>query len=307
MSKERGGSLIFFAVGIYGLVFSIGLPLGRWNEPGPAVFPLALSILLCASGIFWFIQGKGKGEKKESAGLGGFVRKYKTPLRIVGLTAAFIFALEPLGYLLASTLYIFILFFWVSRYRVWIAVVLAVAFGPGSWLFFGKLLATHCRRDSSLLNFLCTKKCRDGGWRNFNGCSEQFVTRVSNRTDLQKHLPLLYRLPVGDRGRGSARHRAPRRDRAPHPGHVRNGCNRRDHHAGRDLLRGHVWRLDDIDPDEHPGRIRLGRHVYRRLPDDPQRTRGGCPFYRRMGFLDRRHIEHCGPHVPSALPWPILR
>ena len=145
MSKERGGSLIFFAVGIYGLVFSIGLPLGRWNEPGPAVFPLALSILLCASGIFWFIQGKGKEEKEKrekSAGLGGFVEKYKTPLRIVGLTAAFILALEPLGYLLASTLYIFVLFFWVSRYRVWIAVVLAVAFGPGSWLFFGKLLAT---------------------------------------------------------------------------------------------------------------------------------------------------------------------
>jgi len=143
MSKERGGSLIFFAVGIYGLAFSICLPLGRWNEPGPAVFPLALSILLCVSGIFWFIQGKGKGEKKESAGLGGFVRKYKTPLRIVGLTAAFIFALEPLGYLLASTLYIFVLFFWVSRYRAWIAVLLAVAFGPGSWLFFDKLLATQ--------------------------------------------------------------------------------------------------------------------------------------------------------------------
>jgi putative tricarboxylic transport membrane protein len=143
MSKERGGSLIFFAVGIYGLIFSVGLPLGRWNEPGPAVFPLALSILLCASGVFWFIQGKRKEEKKEGAGLGGFVQKYKTPLQIIGLTAAFILALEPLGYLLASTLYIFVLFFWVSRYSVWIAVVLAVAFGPGSWLFFDKLLATQ--------------------------------------------------------------------------------------------------------------------------------------------------------------------
>ena len=98
-------------------------------------------------------RGKGKNEKKESAGLGGFIQKYKTPLRIVGLTAAFIFALEPLGYLLASTLYIFILFFWVSRYRVWIAVVLAVTFGPGSWLFFGKLLATSLPAgNSALLN-----------------------------------------------------------------------------------------------------------------------------------------------------------
>jgi putative tricarboxylic transport membrane protein len=142
MSKERGGSLIFLAVGIYGLVFSVGLPLGRWNEPGPAVFPLALSILLCASGVFWFIRGKDKGEKKESSGGVGFFQKYKTPLQIIGLTAAFIIALEPLGYVLASTLYIFILFFWVSRYRLWIAVILALAFGAGSWLFFEKLLVT---------------------------------------------------------------------------------------------------------------------------------------------------------------------
>ncbi len=143
MSKERGGGLIFLAVGIYGLVFSVGLPLGRWNEPGPAVFPLALSIRLCASGIYWFIQGKRKQEKKESAGLGGFIQKYKTPLRIIGLTAAFILALEHLGYMLASTLYIFILFLWVSRYKLWVAVLLALAFGVGSWAFFEKLLATQ--------------------------------------------------------------------------------------------------------------------------------------------------------------------
>ena len=42
--------------------------------------------------------------------MGGFVRKYTTPLQIIGLTAAFILALERLGYLLASTLYSFVLF-----------------------------------------------------------------------------------------------------------------------------------------------------------------------------------------------------
>ena len=142
MSKERGGSLIFLAAGIYGLIFSIQLPLGRWNQPGPAVFPLSLSILLCIFGISWFIQGKGNAEKKETLGLGGFVRKFITPIRIVGLTAAFILTFDSLGYLLASTLYLFILFRWVSRYRFWTALGLAIAFGAGSWLFFGKVLTT---------------------------------------------------------------------------------------------------------------------------------------------------------------------
>ena len=142
MTKERGGSLIFLAIGVYGLIFSIPLPLGRWNQPGPGVFPLSLSILLCMFGISWFIHGRAKGERKERADLVGFLQKYATPLQIVGLTGAYILTFESLGYLLASTLYLFVLLIAVSRYRIWIAAALAVAFGAGSWLFFDKLLAT---------------------------------------------------------------------------------------------------------------------------------------------------------------------
>jgi putative tricarboxylic transport membrane protein len=142
MTKERGGSLIFLAAGIYGLVFSIGLPFGRWNEPGPGVFPLALSILLCISGIVWFIRGKAKGETRKSAGLKGFAHKYVTAVQIVGLTGVFILLLDPLGYLLTSILYLFVLFLWVSRYRLWVAAAFAITFGAGSWLFFEKLLTT---------------------------------------------------------------------------------------------------------------------------------------------------------------------
>jgi hypothetical protein len=142
MTKERGGSLIFLAAGVYGFVFSVQLPLGRWNQPGAAVFPLSLSILLCIFGISWFIRGKGGRGKQETISLKGFVRKFMTPIQIVGLTAAFILTFELLGYLLASTIYLFVLFLWVSRYRLWTALVLAIVFGAGSWLFFEKLLAT---------------------------------------------------------------------------------------------------------------------------------------------------------------------
>jgi putative tricarboxylic transport membrane protein len=140
MSKEGSGGLIFLAAGIYGLIFSIQLPLGKWNQPGPGVFPLSLSILLCIFGVSWFVHGKRKGERKETVSLEGFVRKFITPLQIVGITGAFILTLGLFGYLLTSTLYLFILFLWVSRYRLWTAFVLAVAFGAGSWLFFEKLL-----------------------------------------------------------------------------------------------------------------------------------------------------------------------
>ena len=142
MTKERGGSIVFLAAGIYGLVFSAGLPLGKWNAPGPGVFPLSLSILLCAFGLVWFVQGRVKEGEKPRVSLGGVLRKSKTPVQIVGITAAFILLLEPLGYLLASALYTFALFLGVSRYKLWIAAALAATFGAGSWVFFTKVLST---------------------------------------------------------------------------------------------------------------------------------------------------------------------
>ncbi len=144
MTKERGGSLIFLSVGIYGLIFSIQLPLGKWNEPGSAVFPLSLSILLGISGILWFIRGgRADGAQNDWRVI---VRGLINPLKIVGLTGAFILVLDRLGYLVTSSLYMFFLFLWVSRYRLWIALSLAIFLGVGSWYFFGKFLVIQLPR-----------------------------------------------------------------------------------------------------------------------------------------------------------------
>ena len=147
MNKERAGSLIFFFAGIYGFIFSIQLPIGEWNQPGPAAFPLCLSILLCISGALRFIQEKGKGK----IDWGVIVRQWMTPLQIVVLTASFILALEWLGYLATSSLYLFVLFLWVSRYRLWVAMGLALIFGTGSWYFFGKILAVQLPKGLLML------------------------------------------------------------------------------------------------------------------------------------------------------------
>ncbi len=144
MTKERGASLIFLFAGIYGFIFSVGLPLGKWNEPGPGVFPLALSILLCLSGILWFIQGKKRKEGRMD--WWGLARKRVTSFQIVALTAAFILSLDRLGYLLASSLYMFVLLAWISRYRVWAALGMAIALGGGTWFFFQKVLAVPLPR-----------------------------------------------------------------------------------------------------------------------------------------------------------------
>jgi hypothetical protein len=91
MTKERAGGLIFLFTGIYGFIFSIQLPFGKLNEPGPGVLPLGLSTLLGISGLLWLVLGKGGGREKARMGLHGFLRKSRTPLQIVVLTCAFIF------------------------------------------------------------------------------------------------------------------------------------------------------------------------------------------------------------------------
>ena len=138
MTKKRAGSLVFLIAGIYGLIFTLRLPMGRWNEPGAGAFPLIVCILLCLSGIFLFISGNGKAENDWPS----MIRRQWIPFQIVLVTGAFITALDRLGYLLTASLYLFVLLWWVSRYKLWIALSLAVLLGATSWYLFAKLLAT---------------------------------------------------------------------------------------------------------------------------------------------------------------------
>jgi putative tricarboxylic transport membrane protein len=145
VSKERVGGIIFFLVGFYGLIFCIRMPLGKWNEPGPGIFPLFLSILLCAFGILWFILGK----EKEKANIPWvlFIKRIinivRTPLKIILVTAVFILVLNWLGYLIVSVIFLLALYLWISRYNLWISLVFSLGIGGCSWYFFGKLLSAQ--------------------------------------------------------------------------------------------------------------------------------------------------------------------
>ena len=146
MTKDRAASLLFLCTGIYGFYFSVQLPMGRWNEPGPGVFPLTLSLLLLVSGAAWFILGKRGAEGKsqeEKLGRRDIVNTLSTPMKIVAITALLILAFNRAGYLIASSLYLFILLLWVSRYRVIVSILLALSIGIGSWYFFQKVLAVQ--------------------------------------------------------------------------------------------------------------------------------------------------------------------
>ncbi len=147
MTNDRSAGLLFLLTGIYGVYFSWPLPLGRWNAPGPGVFPLTLSLLLLLSGVTWFIRGKRRsGARSERETSAAAFAKLATPAKIVVLTALVILALDWVGYRLAASLYIFLLLLWVSRYRLVVSLILAILIGVGSWYFFERILSVQLPR-----------------------------------------------------------------------------------------------------------------------------------------------------------------
>jgi len=142
MNKEHVGGLIFLLTGIYGLIFSHGLPTGRWNEPGPGAFPFGLAVLLAFSGIMIIARAKSRKEEEEGRAR-QFLRNLITPLLIVLLTLGFILTLERVGYVSSVLVYLFVLFFGICRYKLPLAAGMAVVFGLGSWYLFVKILGVQ--------------------------------------------------------------------------------------------------------------------------------------------------------------------
>jgi hypothetical protein len=136
MSKERLSSVLFFLVGILALTQSVQFSMGTPEKPGPGVFPLILSVLLVVIGVLLFFAERGH----EKLNWSRLIREKGTVWKIIMLSAAFVAAFEGLGYLASSAGYLFLLFFWVCRFRAGTAVALTAIITISSWYLFGTIL-----------------------------------------------------------------------------------------------------------------------------------------------------------------------
>jgi len=142
MTKDHIGGLFFLFVGFWVFSHAVKLPLGKLSEPGPALFPLSLSILLSIMGILIFVSGNRKTKIDWRTDF----RKMAKALAIIMITLAFIILMGRLGYLLTSFLYLFSLFFFVCRFRLFVAVILSGILAAGSWYIFGNILGIQLPR-----------------------------------------------------------------------------------------------------------------------------------------------------------------
>ena len=81
-----------------------------------------------------------QGRETSTHGLEKNLGEFRIPIRIMLLTVGAIYFWEDLGFLVVCSLYLFLLFFWASGFRLRKALILGLAGGITGWFFFAKFL-----------------------------------------------------------------------------------------------------------------------------------------------------------------------
>lgn len=143
--------IIFVCIVVFaGLYFyaTSQIPALEIGDPlGPKAFPDLLGVgLLIAAGLLLLEMRRGTAPQPSATDDDGSRLHYVVIACVIGWTLAYFFAFEPLGYLVATTLYLLGLMAYFNRGR-WLANVLTpVLFCAGSYLLFTRVLGVNLAR-----------------------------------------------------------------------------------------------------------------------------------------------------------------
>jgi putative tricarboxylic transport membrane protein len=116
---------IFLLLGLFFLAGSLGITHSSYGSVvGPNVFPFWLGALLVLLSAIVIVQAHKAGAPAKQKG----GRNYARFGAILGATAAYVFLLEPLGYVIATFLYLVATFQVMERKRLLASVALSAFF-----------------------------------------------------------------------------------------------------------------------------------------------------------------------------------
>jgi putative tricarboxylic transport membrane protein len=127
------------------------LPAMDIGDPlGPKAFPVLLGILLALAGVLLLFESLA-GRNQPPAGDAGGVARPGMVVVVTTVTIVFFAVLEPVGYLIAFSLYLFVLMLWLHRRSPFTCLATAVLFALGSYALFAKVLGVTLAKG--LLHF----------------------------------------------------------------------------------------------------------------------------------------------------------
>ena len=121
-AKDKISGLVWFLFSVYICVESLRLPLGSIHDPGAGFFPLCAGIILATLSVTILLQSRqGKPFKEMKL----FFPDEKNRKMVTVLLALLLYAsaLEFLGFLLSTFLFLFFLFWAIERQK-WYVVLL---------------------------------------------------------------------------------------------------------------------------------------------------------------------------------------
>ncbi|MBP2326427.1 hypothetical protein JOF56_006812 [Kibdelosporangium banguiense] len=133
-AAQVGAALVACAVGVFGVVVSSGLGLGRLTQPGPGLWPFAISVVIVVlSAVLVFVGRTAKDAEQFSKA------SLLTGLAVV--TLILLAVLLPLiGFEIPSLLLMFVWLRWLGRESWRSAIVLSVGTVAVLYLLFVVLL-----------------------------------------------------------------------------------------------------------------------------------------------------------------------
>lgn len=105
--SEQIVALIWLALGIGIAVGALDLGLGELHMPGIGFMPFLIGVSLGVSGLILLIAATAKGKGEERIWQG---QRWENVVLPVSALLAYIFLMEPLGFLISSFLLMFLLF-----------------------------------------------------------------------------------------------------------------------------------------------------------------------------------------------------
>jgi putative tricarboxylic transport membrane protein len=143
LKSDRVSSIFWLAVGLFVVYGSIRLGLGKLQEPGSGFLPFLAAGFLCLMALVIFFQSflKGKGfQAKISTLWEGF--QWRRPVLIGLLLVAYILAMERIGFLLTTFIFLAVMFKGAENLTWWKTAFLSALVSGGAFLLFDTLLKT---------------------------------------------------------------------------------------------------------------------------------------------------------------------
>jgi putative tricarboxylic transport membrane protein len=141
MNADRVSGLFWLIFALSFIYGSVRLDLGTPHQPGPGflAFLSASFISLMALIVFLrsFFPGRGFQAKISTLWHGLMWRRQ---LLVGVLILLYILFLERAGFVLSSTIFLFIMFMWIQKFSWWKAILISACVSGGSNLLFHTLL-----------------------------------------------------------------------------------------------------------------------------------------------------------------------